>query len=176
MLDHVNGIYINLEPGELPPMTTASPTDHTTGTGGFVSVLRRAEAWLDDKGKGAWIAVMVLGFVFVWPVGLALLGYMIWSKRMFNRSSSCGQRRSLHRHEMGRTYAATSGNSAFDAYKSETLRRLEDEQAAFEAFLARLRDAKDKSEFDTFMDDRARANRDAAAVATPGETQRGGQY
>jgi len=45
--------------------------------------LRRAETWLDDKGKGAWIAVMVLSFIFVWPVGLALLAYMIWSKRMF---------------------------------------------------------------------------------------------
>jgi hypothetical protein len=47
---------------------------------------RRSEAWLDDKGKGAWIAAMVLGFIFFWPVGLALLAYMIWSKRMFNGS------------------------------------------------------------------------------------------
>ena len=35
------------------------------------------------NGKGAWIAAMVLGFVFFWPVGLALLAYMIWGKRMF---------------------------------------------------------------------------------------------
>jgi hypothetical protein len=48
-----------------------------------------------------------------------------------------------------------SGNSAFDAYKADTLRRLEEEQDAFEAFLQRLRDAKDKAEFDQFMDDRA---------------------
>ena len=39
--------------------------------------------WLDDRGKGAWIAAMVLGFIVFWPVGLALLAYMIWSKRMF---------------------------------------------------------------------------------------------
>jgi hypothetical protein len=32
---------------------------------------------------------------------------------------------------------------------------LEDEQTAFESFLQRLRDAKDKAEFDQFMDDRA---------------------
>ena len=50
----------------------------------------------------------------------------------------------------------SSGNSAFDAYKSDTLRRLEEEQQNFEAFLARLREAKDKTEFDQFMDDRAR--------------------
>ena len=59
----------------------------------------------------------------------------------------------------------SSGNTAFDAYKADTLRRLEDEQEAFEAFLQRLRNSKDKSEFDTFMDERARANQ--AAAATP---------
>lgn len=50
----------------------------------------------------------------------------------------------------------SSGNSAFDAYKADTLRRLEEEQNNFEAFLERLREAKDKSEFDQFMDERAK--------------------
>jgi hypothetical protein len=119
--------------------------------------LTRAEAWLDHKGKGAWIAAMVLGFIFFWPVGLALLAYMIWSKRMF--SSSC---RHSHHHARKSAWAAVkpSGNSAFDAYKAETLRRLQDEQDAFESFLQRLREAKDKSEFDQFMDDRARKARE----------------
>ena len=35
------------------------------------------------------------------------------------------------------------------------LQRLEDEQDRSESFLDRLRDAKDRSEFDTFMDERA---------------------
>ena len=52
-----------------------------------------------------------------------------------------------------------SGNSAFDAYKADTLARLEREQKDFESFLRRLRDAKDKAEFDQFMDERARDNR-----------------
>ena len=52
------------------------------------------------------------------------------------------------------------GNTAFDAYKADTLRRLEEEQDAFEAFLQRLREAKDKAEFDQFMDDRAQPARD----------------
>lgn len=112
--------------------------------------LSRAEAWLDNKGKGAWIAAMVLGFIFFWPIGLALLAYMIWSKRMFNKS--CSSRRMSHKFAAMRP----SGNSAFDAYKNETLRRLEEEQESFEAFLERLREAKDKSEFDQFMDDRAK--------------------
>ena len=113
----------------------------------------KTEAWLDDKGKGAWIAAMVLGFIFIWPVGLAILFYMIWSKRMFSKSSSCGMSRARH----GAVAMKSSGNSAFDAYKAETLRRLEDEQGSFEAFLERLRAAKDKSEFDEFMEERAEA-------------------
>jgi hypothetical protein len=50
--------------------------------------------------------------------------------------------------------ASSSGNHAFDEYKSETLRRLEDEQKEFGAFLERLRFAKDKAEFDQFMAER----------------------
>ncbi|MEJ6395110.1 DUF2852 domain-containing protein [Gymnodinialimonas sp. 2305UL16-5] len=107
----------------------------------------RAEHWLDARGSGAWIAAMVLGFVFFWPIGLALLAYMIWSKRMFN--GSCKSRKHSHRAKF-----KSSGNTAFDSYKADTLRRLEEEQEAFESFLQRLREAKDKSEFDQFMDDR----------------------
>ncbi len=117
-----------------------------------MSWLARSEAWLDQKGKGAWIAAMVLGFIFVWPVGLALLAYMIWSKKMF--SKNCSRRARFSHH--GMSAMKTTGNSAFDAYKMDTLRRLEEEQEQFEAFLQRLREAKDKSEFDSFMDDRAK--------------------
>jgi hypothetical protein len=123
-----------------------SPTARALGWFG------KAEDWLDDRGKGAWIAAMVLGFIFFWPVGLALLAYMIWSKRMFN--GSCAKRTGGKVH-LAATWKS-SGNSAFDAYKTETLRRLEEEQEAFEAFLERLRAAKDKAEFDQFMDDRSR--------------------
>ena len=129
-------------------MTTAATNAPETSRQGWFS---KSEAWLDEKGKGAWIAAMVLGFILFWPVGLALLFYMIWSKRMFN--GSCSRRRHSRR-----TYhhaARSSGNTAFDAYKEETLRRLEDEQDQFEAFLQRLRDAKDKTEFDEFMQERA---------------------
>ncbi len=93
---------------------------------------------------------MVLGFIFVWPVGLALLFYMIWNKRMFSRSC----RTSSARH--GFSAMRPSGNTAFDAYKEDTLRRLEDERGGFEDFLQRLRDAKDKAEFDEFIDNHAK--------------------
>jgi hypothetical protein len=124
----------------------------------------QAQDWLDERGKPAWIAAMILGFIVFWPLGLALLFYMIWSRRMCNASYSAEWRqhrdewrrqRRMHR-EMHRHGFRSSGNTAFDAYKAETLRRLEDEQDAFEAFLQRLRDAKDKTEFDTFMDERAK--------------------
>jgi len=127
-------------------------TDYVANRPGFFA---RSEAWLDERGKGAWIAAMVLGFIFFWPVGLALLFYMIWSKRMFSKNCTSLTRHSARhaRHAM-----KSSGNSAFDAYKMETLRRLEEEQGNFEAFLERLREAKDKAEFDEFMQDRARKN------------------
>lgn len=127
--------------------TATYPSRRTSREGWFT----RTENWLDARGKGAWIAVMVLGFIFFWPVGLALLGYMIWSKRMFSSSSrGCGRK-------MQRSMAMSrpTGNSAFDAYKADTLKRLEEEQNNFETFLERLRAAKDKSEFDAFMDERA---------------------
>lgn len=148
-------------------MTTASDT---AASGGPMSWLRRAEAWLDDRGKGAWIAAMVLGFIFFWPLGLALLAYMIWSKRMFNRTS-CATRRTSHHWGDAARAARPSGNTAFDSYKADMLRRLEDEQSAFESFLQRLRDAKDKSEFDAFMEDRARSKADA-----PSERTGSGEY
>ncbi|MFZ5961359.1 DUF2852 domain-containing protein [Thalassococcus sp. BH17M4-6] len=133
-------------------MTSAQQTAPYVANPGWFS---RAESWLDSKGKAAWIAAMVLGFIFFWPVGLALLFYMIWSNRMF--SKSC--RKSMKSNSF--TAMKSSGNAAFDAYKAETLRRLQDEQENFEAFLARLREAKDKAEFDQFMEERANAAQDS---------------
>jgi hypothetical protein len=49
---------------------------------------------------------------------------------------------------------SSSGNRAFDDYRTETLKRLEEEQREFREFLERLRFAKDKTEFDQFMADR----------------------
>ena len=127
-------------------------------------------AKLDDIGKPAWIGVMVLGFILFWPVGLAILIYLFWSGRMgcWKRDKTDGMQRAR-----GRWYAPnggagwgrsdSSGNSAFDEYREETLRRLEDEQKEFMEFLDRLRQAKDKAEFDQFMADRRRNPQGPAA-------------
>ena len=122
-------------------------------------------AQLDAYGKPAWIALIVLGFMVWWPLGLSVLAFTIGSGRM-----GCGQHHWQNKMErmqnkmdwmrtrMGgnpwRFYAPTSGNRAFDDYRAETLRRLEDEQREFRDFLARLRAAKDKTEFDQFMAER----------------------
>ncbi len=117
---------------------------------------------LDEHGKGAWITVMVLSFILFWPAGLAILAYLIWSGRMHcwkhggpGRWHYSRRRNKQHDNTEDQHYSdASSGNSAFDAYREETLKRLEDEQSEFESFLEQLRHAKDKAEFDQFMDDR----------------------
>ena len=85
----------------------------------------------------------------------------------------CGNRkawRSYFKEEAQRFQSGfgSTGNRAFDAYRGETLKRLEEEADEFQAFLKRLRDAKDKAEFDQFMADRrnAQAN-DAQASGAP---------
>ena len=110
---------------------------------------------IDQYGKGAWIALMVLGFILFWPIGLALLAYLIWSGRM-----GCHGRRhrawSANRWHKEKGWSSSSGNSAFDEYREETLRRLEEEQKEFARFLDELRKAKDKAQFDQFMKERER--------------------
>ena len=135
-------------------------------------------ATLDDWGKPAWIAVMVLSFVLFWPLGLAVLAYMIWSGRMgcrHNGDVSRWQQRMTERWDRGmerwgremRSSFHSTGNRAFDDYRDETLRRLEEESREFRAFLDRLRKAKDKQEFDEFMAER-RTNPASGTTGTQG--------
>jgi len=140
-------------------------------------------AKLDDYGHPAWIGVMVLGFVLFWPVGLAVLGYLIWSGRMTcgwsGHRGSRWQSRFADKFERARSRAEdefrgfsrgySSGNRAFDDYREATITRLEQEEREFREFLARLRQAKDKSEFDSFMSERR--NRPASPPETQPEPQ-----
>jgi len=111
-------------------------------------------ATLDDYGKPAWIIAMILGFIIWWPIGLGILAYLIWSGRM-----GCGHKTAWRDYfnEEARRFRGSftaSGNHAFDEYREETLKRLEEEAKEFQAFLKRLRHAKDKAEFDQFMSER----------------------
>jgi hypothetical protein len=138
------------------------------------------------------IILMILGFIWWWPLGLIILGMLIasgrigcwWHRPMFAGSGPMGcwnhgtsrweDKMERMQQKMGRVRAkmdnlrsrgdwwgpASSGNKAFDDYRAETLKRLEDEQREFKEFLERLRFAKDRSEFDQFMSERRSRPRD----------------
>lgn len=122
---------------------------------------------LDEYGKGAWLALTLLGFWICWPVGLAMVLFIVASGRARAwRCASASSRGAWHyaeRHRggggcgwggWGRHQAPSSGNAAFDEYRHETLKRLEEEYKEFVEYLDRLRAAKDKQEFDQFMAER----------------------
>lgn len=108
--------------------------------------------------------LMVLGFIVFWPLGLAMLAYILWGDRM--HSAWEDMRPNLKRAARdagfaGATAYGRTGNAAFDEYRERELKRLEEERAAlekmraeFDDFLRNLRKAKDQEEFDRFMADR----------------------
>jgi hypothetical protein len=113
----------------------------------------------------ATIALMVLGFIVFWPLGLAMLAYILWGDRLgdvkseWNRMSDSlfGNARSA-----GFGHART-GNVAFDDWREAELARIEEERRKldeareeFDAYLRELRRAKDQEEFDRFMAERSR--------------------
>ncbi|MDA8252004.1 MAG: DUF2852 domain-containing protein [Rhodospirillales bacterium] len=134
-------------------------------------------AKMDEYGRAGWIAAMILAFWVFWPLGLALLAFLMFSGRLLR---GCGPHGAGRWHNMGeragggccgggrRRWGSVpgSGNAAFDDYRAETLRRLEEEQQEFVAYLERLRRAKDKAEFDQFMAERR--NRPMEPEAPPG--------
>jgi uncharacterized protein DUF2852 len=111
----------------------------------------------DSPRHPGWIAVTVLGFIVWWPIGLALLFFTLGSRKMAcwggqDRWSNKMERMRNRMERGGFPFGQpSSGNRAFDEYRMETLRRLEEEQTEFRDFLDRLRHAKDKEEFDQFM-------------------------
>jgi len=74
-----------------------------------------------------------------------------WQRRMERMQHRMERMQAAAEQWTGRGFRSSSGNRAFDEYRDETLRRLEEEQREFKAFLDRLRHAKDKVEFDQFM-------------------------
>jgi hypothetical protein len=111
------------------------------------------------------IALMVLGFIFAWPLGLVMLGYILWGhkvpeirqhfdgvRRDWSRGFGCGP---------GYRRMSQSGNFAFDEYREKELkrldeerRRLEEDRREFEEYVQNLRRARDREEFERFMSER----------------------
>ena len=121
----------------------------------------------DSPWHPGWIAVTVLGFIIWWPIGLALLFFTLGSRKMgcWNSQDRFSNKMERMQYKMDRMRGRmerggfgfgfggppSSGNRAFDEYRVETLKRLEEEQVEFKDFLDSLRHAKDKEEFDQFM-------------------------
>ena len=109
------------------------------------------------------IGLMVLGFIFFWPLGFAVLAYILWGDQIrawWDENQYRMQQRSA---------GPSSGNVAFDEYRKEELERLErerrhldEEREAFQEFMHNLRRARDREEFDRFKSERNRARSNPA--------------
>ena len=118
----------------------------------------------------ATIAMMIVGFMIYWPLGLAMIGYILWGDRldMFKRDVNETTDRvfgGLKRRGATAFTANRTGNVAFDDWRQAELSRLDEERrklheasAEFEAYARELRRAKDQEEFDRFMRDRKRSS------------------
>src|SRR5579875_715405 len=113
---------------------------------------------IDEFGKYGWITLVVLAFWVAWPLGLMLLAFLAGSGRLgwarygcapgawSNLGPNAGEdrrrrgagpwgRSAWSGAPWGRHRASATGNKAFDEYREETLRRLEEEEQEFQAFL-----------------------------------------
>lgn len=113
------------------------------------------------------IALMVLGFILFWPIGLAMLAYILWGERFGGSAeqaeawvkSKKSWAKGCRNHRHG--YHRSSGNAAFDDYRGEQLKRLEEERrrldgevSEFHDYMRNLHMARDREEFDRFMQNR----------------------
>lgn len=111
----------------------------------------------------ATIALMILGFMVFWPLGLAMLAYIIWGDRLdtLKRDINTATDNLTGAFKGGAKPAFRTGNYAFDDWRdaeierlSEERRKLDEMRDEFDAYLRELRRAKDQEEFDAFMKSR----------------------
>ena len=117
--------------------------------------------------RGWEIAGIVLGFIWFWPLALA---YVVWKMMGYPKYDEA---KAYFRENFGRVTddlfsskrpmggfagGAGTGNAAFEEYRRNELRRLEEERRkldeearAFRDFVEELKRAKDREEFDAFM-------------------------
>lgn len=139
-----------------------------SNAGGPADALGRAR-WQGGCGSVRWkpleIAAIVVGFVFWWPVGLALLGLKMAQRRGYSVDDARDYWRGTFGGGMGRTTSqwrpfasSATGNAAFDDWRNAELAKLEEErrkldaaQREFADHLGNLRKARDREEFEAFM-------------------------
>jgi hypothetical protein len=115
------------------------------------------------------IVLMVFGFILWWPLGLAMLAYIIWgesfggssekAENWVNEKKAWAKKHRRQHHSRGAHRA--SGNAAFDEYRDEQLKRLEEERTRldeeirnFSDYMQNLHKARDREEFDHYMNSR----------------------
>ena len=118
--------------------------------------------------RGRWtalnIVLMIIGFAVFWPLGLAMLAWIIWGDEIGAKAEelkghfrSFSERAPRFRQDGWVSAAAPatlrSTNTVTQEMKrlDEERRRLEAMRADFERFLSELRRVKDQEEFDRFM-------------------------
>lgn len=128
----------------------------------------------------ATIALMIIGFMVFWPLGLAMLAYILWGDRLdefkdnvnraTDRFASCswgrnGGKHFRHRHGGHHGHYGRTGNVAFDEWRETEMARIEEERrkldemrAEFDDYMRDLRRARDQEEFNGFMSSRGRNN------------------
>lgn len=138
--------------------------------------MTNTQAMIRPAWTPATVGLMVLGFIAFWPLGLAMLAYILWGDRLheFKRNGSDamdGMFRSCRK--AGRAHMS-SGNVAFDEWRDAELSRLAEERRKldemreeFEAYYRELRRAKDQEEFDRFMAERNAARKKAGRKSVP---------
>lgn len=117
--------------------------------------------------KAVEIAAMVFGFMVFWPIGLAVVAWKFWQKRsgyqgdLVNFLQDKWQKGSHWASYSAVPGFNSSGNAAFDDWREKELARLEEErrklaaaEQEFANFMANLRRARDREEFDRFMNER----------------------
>lgn len=114
----------------------------------------------------ATIALMVIGFMVFWPLGLAMLAYILWGDRLEDYKGEWSKAREnfFGSCRKGATMHARTGNVAFDDWREKELARIEEERRKldemreeFDGYLRELRRAKDQDEFDRFMSERSKS-------------------
>jgi hypothetical protein len=134
-----------------------------------MSAFSKLNEW--EHPKPLWIAVLILSLWISWPVGLVVFAVLLWTGRLegWKRAGLNLWQEGIGpmRHPGTWWSPRASGNNAFDEYRSDALRRLEEEEKEFREFLNRLRAAKDKAEFDQFMADR---RNQAGTASRPAES------
>src|ERR1700722_1976437 len=144
----------------------------------------RGRACFASRWTAVELVAMILGFMVFWPIGLAILAFKIWQRKSGYSGdlTSAAQekwreaRSAFHAGPWGGAPGSTgrsTGNLAFDEWRAaeiarldEERRKLEEAHREFASFVENIRRAKDREEFERFINERR--NRPAGGAGEHG--------